>query len=190
MFKIEVDDEIHLELIHPSHATKIFEIVERNRELFSQWLIWVSGTKTVEDTKNFIAASLQKYAAQRVIDMPIFYKGELVGIVGLMGLGKRKYEVPQAELGYWLDAAFHRKGIMRRTLQKVLEIGFEQYACEKIKIRCATTNERSCNIPQKLGFVHEGVLRKDIVVNGRVMDANMYALLRCEWEEGVQTTSF
>ena len=183
MFKIEVDDEIHLELIHPSHAEDIFAIIEANRELFSRWLIWVHDTKTVEDTKAFINASLEKYARQQVIDMPIFYHERLVGIIGLMGLGKRRYEVPQAELGYWMDEAFHGKAIMRRALRKVLEIGFEKYGCEKIKIRCAGENLRSCNVAKKLGFVYEGTLRKDIVVNGRVMDANIYSLLRHEWEE-------
>ena len=184
MFRIDVDEEIRLELIHPMHAERIFALIESNRSLFSQWLIWVHDTKTIEDTKAFIASSLQKYAAQKVIDMPIFYHDKLVGIIGLMGLGKRGYEVPQAELGYWLDAGFHGKGIMRRALRKVLEIGFETYGCEKIKIRCATQNLRSCNVAKKLGFVHEGTLRKDILVNKRVMDAHMFSLLKEEWQRG------
>jgi len=184
MFRMDVDEEIHLELIHPSHAEEIFQLVEANRELLSKWLIWVHDTKTVEDTKAFIDTSLQKYATKRVIDMPVFYKGELVGIIGLMGLGKRSYEVPQAELGYWMDAGFHGKGIMHRALQKVLEIAFETYGREKIKIRCATDNLRSCNVAKKLGFVHEGTLRKDIVVNGRLMDAHMFSLLKEEWQRG------
>ncbi len=184
MFRIDVDEEIHLELIHPSHAEEIFQLVEVNRELLSKWLIWVHDTKTVEDTKAFISSSLQKYAAQRVIDMPIFYHDKLVGIVGLMGLGKRGYEVPQAEFGYWLDARYHGRAIMRRALEKVLEIAFDTYGCEKVKIRCATENLRSCNVARKLGFVHEGTLRKDILVNKRVMDAHMFSLLKEEWERG------
>jgi RimJ/RimL family protein N-acetyltransferase len=72
---------------------------------------------------------------------------------------------------------------MRRAISKMLEIGFDYYDCNKIYIRCATTNKRSCNIPQKLGFVHEGVFREDILVNGVKMDANIYSILRWEWEE-------
>jgi len=37
MFKIEIDNELHLELIHPSHAKDIFDLVERNRELYADF---------------------------------------------------------------------------------------------------------------------------------------------------------
>jgi len=182
MFGIKVDDEVSVELIHPSHADAVFEIVDRNRELFSKWLVWIENSKSVEDTRAFIRSAMQKYADLSEVTCVIFYKGVLVGNVALLNLKNKPNDTAKGELGYWLDSAYHKRGIMRRAISKMLEIGFGYYECNKIYIRCATTNERSCNIPQKLGFVHEGVFREDILVNGVKMDANIYSLLRWEWE--------
>ena len=33
MFKVEIDNELHLELIHPSHAEETFAIVQKNKVL-------------------------------------------------------------------------------------------------------------------------------------------------------------
>ena len=35
---------------------------------------------------------------------------------------------------------------------------------------------------EKLGFVREGTLREDCIVNGEVSDDSVYGLLRREWE--------
>ena len=47
MFKIDIDQEVHLELIHFSHAKDIFTLVEQNRELFRTWLDWVDGLGSI-----------------------------------------------------------------------------------------------------------------------------------------------
>jgi RimJ/RimL family protein N-acetyltransferase len=46
---------------------------------------------------------------------------------------------------------------------------------------CAVTNERSCNVAQKLGMSHEGRQRDEIVVNDVVMDIDIYAILKREF---------
>ncbi len=47
-------------------------------------------------------------------------------------------------------------------------------------LKCAVKNERSCNVAQKLGMTHEGRLRDEIMVDGVVMDVDIYAILRGE----------
>ena len=189
MFKIDIDTKLALELVHPCRAEELFAIVERNRELFSRWLIWVEDSRSVEDTHNFIRSALQGYAEGKSIDCVVVYEGEAVGMIGMHGLHKRLYEVRQGDIGYWLDAMYHGIGIMTKAVSKMMEIGFEHYACEKMTIRCATQNERSCKIPKRLGFTHEGTFRKDIIVGGNVMDAHHFSLLREEWLEMRKTGS-
>ncbi len=180
MFKIKIDKELHRELIHPSHAEDIFALVERNRVLFRTWLEWVDGTKSVEDTKAFIYHALESYAKQRSVNCMIFYNNRLVGNVGLLGM-RKNYGVKHGEMGYWLDAKFHKKGIMHRAVNKMVEIGFKHYDLDKINLRCAIKNERSCNVAEKLNFAHEGRRRAEVVVNGVVMDVDVYGILRNEY---------
>jgi len=184
MFKIEIDNELHLELIHPSHAQEIFDLVERNRELFRTWFEWVDSSKSVEDTEAFINHELQNYANHLCVNCMIFYNNRLVGNVGLFGM-RKSYGVKQAILGYWLDADFHGKGVMHRAAKKMIEIGFEYYNLDKIILQCAVLNSRSCNVAKKLGFTHEGLQRDEIKLNGTIMDMNLYAILKRDWEQTI-----
>jgi len=181
MFKIEIDNELHLELIHPSHAQEIFDLVERNRELFRTWLDWVDGSTSIEDTEAFITHELQNYANQKTLNCMIFYNNRLVGNVALLDI-RKSYGIKRAFLGYWLDVDVHGKGVMHRAVKKMIALGFEHYDLDKITLQCAVLNNRSCNVAQKLGFTHEGLQREEIKVNGKVMDVNVYALLKRDWE--------
>jgi len=179
MFKIDIDQDTHLELIHPSHAKDIFALVERNRELFRRWLAWVDSSTTIEDTEAFINHELQRYANHKNITCMVFYKNSLVGNVSLLGM-KTMYGVKRGELGYWLDAKAQGKGIMQKAVKKMIEIGFEHYALDKISLRCAVKNDRSCNVAKKLGFAHEGRLKNEIKLHGVMMDVDVYAILKDE----------
>jgi len=179
MFKLEINKDIHLELVHFSHAKEMLKLVNKNRELFSQWLLWVKSVREVKDEKKHIQSSLEEYAKGQLVNCSIFYKGRLAGNVEI---GMRKgYGIKKGELGYWLGAEFHGKGIMYQATTKMLEIGFEQYNLDKIMLKCAIKNERSCNIAKKLGMSHEGRQRDEIVVNGVVMDVDIYAILKKEY---------
>jgi ribosomal-protein-serine acetyltransferase len=181
MFKLEINNEIHLELVHFSHAKEMLSLVNKNRELFSEWLLWVNSVREVEDEKKHIQSALEAYAKGQLVNCSIFYRGSLAGNVEI---GMRKgYGIKKGELGYWLGEAFHGKGIMSHATAKMLEIGFEQYNLDKIMLKCAVKNERSCNVAKKLGMSHEGRQRDEIVVNGVVMDVDSYAILKKEYQK-------
>jgi ribosomal-protein-serine acetyltransferase len=181
MFKLKIDNEIHLELIHPSHAKEVFEIIDGNRELFRQWFLWVDSIKEVEDEEKFIKKCLERYAKSELINCTIFYQNRLVGSVEL--IIKKGYGTKQGELGYWLDSKAQRKGIMHKATSKMVEIGFELYNLDKIMLKCAVENKKSCNVAKKLKMSHEGRFRDEIMVNGKVMDIDVYAILKKEYRK-------
>jgi RimJ/RimL family protein N-acetyltransferase len=55
---------------------------------------------------------------------------------------------------------------MTECCQKVIGICFHEYGLNRLEIRCDPANGRSRAIPERLGFVQEGVLRKIAVTNG------------------------
>ena len=179
MFKLKIDDELHLELIHFSHAKEMFSVIDSNREVFKKWLIWLDSVQRVEDEEEAIKGFLSKYAQRRVVNCVIFYKGVLVGDVEL-GIHKG-YGIKKGELGYWLDSKFHGKGIMQRAAKTMLAMGFNEYALDKIILKCALSNERSCNVAQKLGMRHEGRLIGETKLNGVLMDVDIYGILKSEF---------
>ena len=179
MFKLEINKDIHLELIHFSHAKEMLLLVNKNRELFKEWLLWVDFVQTVEDEEKFIKRALERYANGELVNCVVFYKGKLAGSVEIAM--KKGYGITKGELGYWLGAEFHGKGIMQKATAKMLEMGFNEYNLDKIMLKCAVRNERSCNVAQKLGMSHEGRQRDEIVVNDVVMDVDSYAILKREF---------
>jgi ribosomal-protein-serine acetyltransferase len=181
MFKLEVDTEVYLELSHYLHVEDAFTLINKNRELFRTWLIWVDDVHSIEDEKAFIKTCLERYANGSLVNCMIFYKNQLVGNIELSF--KEDYGIQKGELGYWLASAFHGKGIMHRAAQKMLEIGFEKYQLDKVNLRCAIQNERSCNVAEKLGMLHEGRHRSDIRINDVVMDIDMYSILKDQYQE-------
>ncbi|HHD74812.1 MAG TPA: RimJ/RimL family protein N-acetyltransferase, partial [Nitratifractor sp.] len=54
MFKIDIDKDIHIEMLHISHAQALFDLTNKNRETLQEWLPWVGHTTKIEDTQEFI----------------------------------------------------------------------------------------------------------------------------------------
>jgi ribosomal-protein-serine acetyltransferase len=65
----------------------------------------------------------------------------------------------KAEIGYWLGERFIGKGLMTKTCCTLGTFASDELGMHKVGIHCATDNIRSCAIPKRLGFTHEGLFR-------------------------------
>jgi ribosomal-protein-serine acetyltransferase len=63
----------------------------------------------------------------------------------------------------------------------MLEYAFSRLMLNKVEIRCATGNLKSCAIPQRLGFKQEGIIRQGEWLYDHFVDLNLYGLLVGEW---------
>jgi [ribosomal protein S5]-alanine N-acetyltransferase len=66
----------------------------------------------------------------------------------------------------------------------VLRAAFDTLDLNRVKAEADTRNAASARVLEKLGFVREGTLREDRVVNGEVSDSWVYGLIRREWHGG------
>jgi ribosomal-protein-serine acetyltransferase len=181
VFKIDIDKDIHIEMLHISHAQALFDLTNKNRETLQEWLPWVEHTTKIEDTQEFIRHSLTQYVKNGSIDAPVLYKGKLVGMIAL--LISKRYNLKRADIGYWLDSEHQGKGIISKCAQKMLEIGFEKYNLRKITIHCATDNSNSCNVAKRLGFHLDGTLRQEAKVGEKIEDLNVFSITQNEYKE-------
>ena len=58
---------------------------------------------------------------------------------------------------------------------------FDDLALHRVTIQCGTGNQRSCAIPQRLGFTREGVMREAEWVNDRWVDLVVWGMLSPDW---------
>ncbi len=60
-------------------------------------------------------------------------------------------------------------------------MGFDTLDLNRVRADVDTRNRASARVLEKLGFVREGTLREDCIVDGDVSDSWVYGLLRREW---------
>ena len=63
----------------------------------------------------------------------------------------------------------------------LLQWAFDTLDLNRVQAETDTRNAASARVLEKLGFVREGTLREDCVVNGEVSDSWVYGLIKREW---------
>ncbi len=90
----------------------------------------------------------------------------------------------RAELFYNIrNDANKRKGLMTEALKIVLEYGFKTLHLHRIQALVAKENIPSVKLLLHYGFIKEGTMREDYMVNGKREDSDCYSLLQREWEQ-------
>lgn len=87
-----------------------------------------------------------------------------------------------AKLGYILDDAAWGRGFATEAAGAVLRWAFEALDLNRVQSATDTRNTASARVLEKLGFVREGTLREDCIVDGEISDSWVFGLLRREWE--------
>ena len=85
-----------------------------------------------------------------------------------------------AEMGYYIAEEYWGKGIMTDAVKQICHYVFENSDILRIYAEPFAYNTGSCRVLEKAGFQYEGTLRNNAVKNGKVIDMNMYSLLREE----------
>jgi ribosomal-protein-serine acetyltransferase len=179
MFRLIIRDDLELRLLEERHAPIVFEAVDKNRAYLREWLPWVDATVEVADTVRFIQASLAQFANNDgVFGAGIWHAGQFAGTAGFL---KIDWPNRSVEMGYWLAEAFQGRGIMTDVCRALVCFAFGEWKLNRVQIRCAAGNEKSCAIAKRLGFQLEGTLREAELVNGRHLDLHVWSVLAREW---------
>lgn len=179
MRSIRVDEHIRLRDPVAADAAALFNLVEANRARLARWLPWVPQIRTIQDEVDWIAGRHVPGAAETELALLILDHGEIVGGVGIGGLG---HSARKGEIGYWVSHEAEGKGIVTRACRAALKYAFETRAMNRMQIRAALDNARSRAIPERLGFKLEGVERAGALVQGRFQDLAVYSMLAAEWK--------
>lgn len=86
-----------------------------------------------------------------------------------------------ASLGYCLRQSAWGHGYATEAARALLHWAFGALDLNRVQAEADTRNAPSARVLEKLGFLREGTLREDCIVNGDVSDSWVYGLLRREW---------
>lgn len=80
-------------------------------------------------------------------------------VLGGTGLHTRIGEGAR-EIGYWIHADWTRRGLATENSAALTRVAFEVDGVQRVEIHCDSKNLASAAVPRKLGFTHDGTLRR------------------------------
>ncbi|WP_350461122.1 GNAT family protein [Amaricoccus sp.] len=103
---------------------------------------------------------------------------QLVGAITLDSI--RRGPSQSAQVGYWTGQEFARQGYMAEALIAVVEHAFGTLDLSRVEAACLPENSASRGLLERTGFVHEGMARGYLQIDGRWRDHVLYASLRAD----------
>lgn len=104
--------------------------------------------------------------------------GTRVGYVSLHGIS----EVDgTGTLSYWICPDSWGNGYATEAIELVVEYAFSQLRLHKVRADVRDFSDASKCVLEKVGFVHEGVLRESRYVDGKHWDRHRFGILEDEW---------
>jgi ribosomal-protein-serine acetyltransferase len=179
MFNYVIDDELMLKPLSPEHSRHIYQLVERSRERIRQWLPWVDGVTEQAHIVTYVKNAMKQGSENGGFTAGLWVHGELAGIIGYHEIDWQNRSVG---IGYWLGEGYEGKGYMTSACRVFVDYALLEMELQRIEIRCATGNTSSRAIPERLGFVLEGVIRQAEKLPSGYVNHAVYGLLRSEWQ--------
>ncbi len=130
--------------------------------------------------ERFIAACRQMAEEGTGVRLAVDRVGD-GAFIGWCALSRWNPDYRSASLGYIFDDAVWGHGYATEAAAALLAWAFDTLELNRVQAETDTRNVASARVLEKLGFVREGTLREDCVVNGEVSDSFVYGLIRREW---------
>lgn len=175
-------EKIILRKYQKDFAELLFEAAYESRGgEFSRWMPWCGENYTIEESKTFIEKVEESWNDEMIFGYAIFdvLNGEFLGGIGL----NQPNDVHKFyNLGYWIRVSAQNRGIASSSTRLLAKTAFEDLEINRIEILVAVENIPSQKAAAKAGATREGVLRKRLVIGGRIHDAVMFSFIREDFQ--------
>lgn len=107
-------------------------------------------------------------------DFTIICEGEPAGVIGLLNIDSKNRKAE-----YYIlvgEDKFRGKGVAYQASKQLLRFAYETLKLNKIYLYTEVENKPAQRLFEKLGFVIEGLLKEDLIYNGRKIDRYIYGL--------------
>lgn len=167
---LQITNSLTLQQIGLDDAPEMFRVIDSQREHLGRWLPFVPLQRTVDDSRAFIQSVLD--GSELVFAMR--YDGIYIGTVGFK---ETALDNSHTEIGYWMHGDYQGRGLMTASVQELVRFAMEDQGIGEVFIKCAVGNERSRNIPLRLGFTFRQIIPNDeFVSEGVFRDVEVYSL--------------
>lgn len=133
----------------PADAEALGRAVTESIEHLRPWMAWIAEEPVaLAGRRTRIAEWEREWLRGGDVLLGVFSDGNVIGGCGLHErIGPRGLEI-----GYWIHAAFLRRGLATRTVRILTEGAFTVLGVSHVEIHHDKANHASAGIPRKLGF--------------------------------------
>lgn len=159
-------------------APAVWEAVNESREHLAAWLPWVSTMRSLDDERATIVEMRARWMRREGLTVGIFDRAS-GRYLGGSGLHRINWDLRIFEIGYFVRTSAEGRGYIAETVQLLTRFAFDSLQANRVEIYVDPRNVRSARVPERLGFILEGTLRRFRAdVNGRPADRQVFALIR------------
>ncbi|VVN05497.1 Diaminopimelate decarboxylase [Pseudomonas fluorescens] len=168
---IDVNDDISLTQAMPRFADKIYPIIDRNRQSFSEVMHWPRYSTSLKSVQDFLLQSQLEHQKGVSKTYVIQFRGEPCGMLSFHEIDSSN---KTAYIGYWLDPDCRGCGIITQALQALISHFADGGDVHRFVIKVSVHNGPSNRVAQRCGFILEGTLKQSERIGDRYVDQNIY----------------
>lgn len=135
---------------------------------------------------------VREFAAQWTLRKHFFFGAwdrETGAFVAQIYVGASNWDLPEFELGYFVDIDHEGRGYVTEAAQGALAFIFDHLQAQRVLLRCSDANPRSARVAERCGLVLEAHLRQNLkLADGRLCGEYYFGLLRDEYIQQSQET--
>jgi RimJ/RimL family protein N-acetyltransferase len=135
---------------------------------------------TLESEREWLARKTAPESRDRPFAIEV--DGRLIGMCELELLGEESGTTGCYSIAIGDKTAWNR-GYGTAATREACAFGFEEMGLQRIWLHVGSHNPRGIRCYEKVGFRHEGVMRRAKLKRGQWIDVVVMAILREEWEE-------
>ncbi|PGS56811.1 GNAT family N-acetyltransferase [Bacillus sp. AFS041924] len=178
MFSYEIEKNLHLKILTLQDAEELYELTINSMEHLKEWLPLIAYNQKLEDTEKFIKSTMNQFAENNGFQAGIWSNSKLVGVIGFHSIN---WINKSTSIGYWLGKGFEGSGIMTKACHAFVHHALTDLKLNRVEIRAAVENTKSRAIPERLGFIKEGCIRKAEWIYDHYVDHYVYGMLAEDW---------
>jgi RimJ/RimL family protein N-acetyltransferase len=156
----------------------LYQLIRRNRSRLKVYFPnTVPANSSAPQSEVFIRQKLSEWMLQNEYCFGIWTPDE-EQLIGFIRLFRIEWNIPRAELGYFLDKKYAGQGLMTEAVQTISQFAFQHLDILKLQIYTSLKNVASQKVALKAGFEAEALLQSHFRQgDGKIIDVKVFCCL-------------
>jgi ribosomal-protein-serine acetyltransferase len=166
-----------IRLLQPTDAFAFHDLIRRNTARLEDFFAGtVAKTRTQETTEQYVAEIMERIASRTYFPFIVLDTDNT--IAGFIDLKNIDWNIPKAELGFFMDEQYAGRGLAKQWMLAVMEHVIAEHRFVKLFLRTHVSNLAAQRLAESCGFEIEGTIRRDYkTTKGELVDLLYYGLI-------------